>query len=25
MIGGRDFAPPLDLILFQRETGIGMG
>lgn len=24
-IGGRDFAPPLDLIYFQRETGIGMG
>ena len=25
MIGGRDFAPSLDLILFQRETGISMG
>jgi uncharacterized damage-inducible protein DinB len=24
-IGGRDFAPPLDLIYFQRETGVGMG
>jgi uncharacterized damage-inducible protein DinB len=24
-IGGHDFAPPLDLIYFQRETGIGMG
>lgn len=24
MIGGHDFAPSLDLILFQRETGIGM-
>lgn len=23
-IGGRDLAPPLDLILFQRETGVGM-
>lgn len=23
-IGGHDFAPSLDLILFQRETGIGM-
>jgi len=24
-IGGHDFAPPLDLIYFQRETGVGMG
>ena len=24
-IGGRQLAPPLDLIYFQRETGIGMG
>jgi uncharacterized damage-inducible protein DinB len=24
-IGGHDFAPSLDLILFQRETGVGMG
>jgi uncharacterized damage-inducible protein DinB len=24
-IAGRDFAPSLDLVLFQRETGIGMG
>jgi uncharacterized damage-inducible protein DinB len=24
-IGGRDFAPSLDLVLFQRETGVGMG
>jgi uncharacterized damage-inducible protein DinB len=24
-IGGRDAAPSLDLILFQRETGMGMG
>ena len=24
-IGGRDAAPSLDLVLFQRETGIGMG
>ena len=24
-IGGRDAAPSLDLLLFQRETGIGMG
>jgi uncharacterized damage-inducible protein DinB len=25
IIGGRDFAPSLDLALFQRETGVGMG
>ena len=24
-IGGRDFAPSFDLVLFQRTTGIGMG
>jgi uncharacterized damage-inducible protein DinB len=24
-IGGRDFAPSLDLVLFQRQTGVGMG
>jgi uncharacterized damage-inducible protein DinB len=24
-IGGRDFAPSFDLILFQRETGVGIG
>jgi uncharacterized damage-inducible protein DinB len=24
-IGGHDFAPSFDLILFQRETGVGMG
>jgi len=24
-IGGRDAAPSLDLLLFQRETGVGMG
>jgi uncharacterized damage-inducible protein DinB len=24
-IGGRNFAPSLDLVLFQRETGVGMG
>jgi uncharacterized damage-inducible protein DinB len=24
-IGGRAFAPSLDLVLFQRETGVGMG